>query len=112
MIADFKDSSITSRTNVVVEDYLKIDDEVLNSTQMSAFLLGKIREDDGVRRAETVHQLLQKLREDVTNMRAAIMKQITDICNGESTMYLHLSLCGGTLLNLPLSISCFVKLYF
>jgi len=82
MIADFKDSTITSRTKAIVEDYLKIDYEVLEQTQMGAFLLGKVKDEDGVTRIETVYQLLQKLREDITDMRAALMKQITDACTG------------------------------
>ena len=82
MIADFKDSTITSRTKAIVEDYLKIDYEVLEQTQMGAFLLVKVKDEDGVTRIETVYQLLQKLREDITDMRAALMKQITDACTG------------------------------
>ena len=82
MIADFKDSTITSRTKAIVEDYLKIDYKVLEQTQMGAFLLGKVKDKDGVTRIETVYQLLQKLREDITDMRAALMKQITDACTG------------------------------
>jgi hypothetical protein len=83
LIADFKDGDITTRTKAIVDDYLKIDDRVLERTQMSAFLITKVHDRDGATRAETIHQLLQKLREDVTDMRAALMKQITDICNSK-----------------------------
>ena len=83
MIADFKDGDITTCTKSIVDDYLKIDDRVLDQTNMSAFLIAKTNEQVGERRAETVYQLLQKLREDVTDMRAALMKQITDICSSK-----------------------------
>ena len=62
LIADFKDSDITTRTKFIVDDYLKIDDRVLNQTNMSAFLIAKTSETIGERRAEVVYQLLQKLR--------------------------------------------------
>jgi hypothetical protein len=81
LIADFQDGDITTRTKAIIDDYLKIDDRVLEQTNMSAFLITKVHEPNGGRRAESVYQLLQKLREDVTDMRAALMKQITDICN-------------------------------
>jgi hypothetical protein len=50
---------------------------------MSKFLIAITTEPVGETRAETVYQLLQKLREDVTDMRAALMKQITDICRSK-----------------------------
>jgi hypothetical protein len=82
LIGDLKDSTLTARTKAILEDYLKIDFDVLERTEMSAFLLSKVTERDGAKRVETVYQLLQKLREDITDMRAAIMKQITDVCTG------------------------------
>jgi hypothetical protein len=81
LIADFRDGDITTRTKAIIDDYLKLDDRVLEQTNMSAFLITKVHEPNGGRRAESVYQLLQKLQEDVTDMRAALMKQITDICN-------------------------------
>ena len=81
LIADFRDGDITTRTKAIVDNYLKIDDRVLEQTNISAFLITKVHEPNGGRRAESVYQLLQKLQEDVTDMRAALMKQITDICN-------------------------------
>jgi hypothetical protein len=83
LIADFKDGHITTQTKSIVDDYLKIDDRVLDQTSMSNFLIALTTEPVGETRAETVYQLLQKLREDVTDMRAALMKQITDICSSK-----------------------------
>jgi hypothetical protein len=83
LIGDFKDSTMTSRTKAIVEDFLKIDFDVLEQTEMAAFLLSKVDVEDGPKRVEMVVQLLQKLREDITDMRAAIMKQITDVCTGK-----------------------------
>ena len=64
MISDFKNTTVTIRTKAIVEDYLKIDYNVLEQTQMAAFLLSKVDDQDGVNHVETVVQLLQKLRED------------------------------------------------
>lgn len=82
MISDFRNSHVTARTKAIVEDYLKIDYDVLEQTQMAAFLLSKVDDSDGVKRIETVVQLLQKLREDITDTRAFLMKQITDTFTG------------------------------
>ena len=82
LISDFKDTYVVERTKKVVADYLTIDDTVLKQTKMCAFFLGKIKDDDGAKRAETVMQLIQKLRDDITDQRGALMKEITEICTG------------------------------
>ena len=83
MISDFRNSHVTARTKAIVEDYLKIDYDVLEQTQMAAFLLSKVDDPDGVNRVETVVQLLQKLQADITDTRAFLMKQITDALTGK-----------------------------
>jgi hypothetical protein len=85
MISNTKDSYVTQRTKKIAADYLTIDQDVLRETKMCAFVfISRVDDCDGSKRAETVmQQLLQKLRDDITDYRAALMKDITQICVGK-----------------------------
>jgi hypothetical protein len=83
MISNTKDSYVTQRTKKIAADYLTIDQDVLRETKMCAFFFSRVDDNDGSKRAETVMQLLQKLRDDITDYRAALMKDITQICAGK-----------------------------
>jgi hypothetical protein len=83
MISNTKDSYVVQRTKKIAADYLTIDQDVLRETKMCAFFFSRVDDNDGSKRAETVMQLLQKLRDDITDYRAALMKDITQICVGE-----------------------------
>jgi hypothetical protein len=48
-----------------------------------SFFISRVDENDGSKRAEMVMQLLQKLRDDITEYHAALMKDITQICSGK-----------------------------
>lgn len=82
LISNAKDTYVVQRTRKIVSDYLTIDHDVLRETKMCAFFIGKVKDEDGSKRAETVMQLLQKLRDDITDQRASLMKEITQICSG------------------------------
>jgi hypothetical protein len=83
MILNTKDSYVVQRTKKIAADYLTIDQDVLRETKMCAFFFSRVDDNDGSKRAETVMQLLQKLRDDITDYRAALMKEITQICVGK-----------------------------
>jgi hypothetical protein len=78
---------INARTKKLVNDYLKVDQTVFKKTKMCAFFMGKIVDSDGEKRAETVLQLMQKMRDDVTDQRALLMREITDFCTGACCFY-------------------------
>jgi hypothetical protein len=101
MISNTKDSYVVQRTKKIAADYLTIDQDVLRETKMCAFFISRVDDCDGSKRAETVMQLLQKLRDDITDYRAALMKDITQICVGkvkipQLLMHLDLHLLTGT----------------
>jgi hypothetical protein len=83
LIGDFKDGIIHMKTKKVINDFLMVDSTVFKNTKMCAFIMSKVVDKNGETRAETVLQFMQKMRDDVTDQRAILMRDISEYCTGK-----------------------------